>query len=381
MRNNLVMTTSDETAPVREYLEAMLPWAHGHQIKGLTDYALAILDRQTGNQAELVRELGNQEAALRRLSRLNYNDRLPPRKLADSVLAQAISQLPDRGKVRLAMDWTIEGEQYLLTISLVIRGRAIPIYWRAYTEGALKGRMRIYELAMFKRVLTRVGRQISLSRLRVTADRGFADVELMALLDSYGIFYVIRARATTKVFVHGEWCALQSLRFVTNARRRNVGHVCYCESKPRHAWVSLSRVKDENGKWAVWYLVSNRGSRAGQMAGEYARRFGCEQGFRDVKWLLGFAQARIDDIHAWSRFFTLFVIALLLLVSLGTALLALGKHAIIQLLRRVASRRRGRWEISLVHAVLLLLSTDATLWQWLRHDTTLDLEAALPNVS
>ena len=47
--------------------------------------------------------------------------------------------------------------------------------------------MRIYELAMFKRVLIRVGRQIRLGRLRVSADRGFADVELMDLLDSYGI--------------------------------------------------------------------------------------------------------------------------------------------------------------------------------------------------
>ncbi len=375
------MTTTDETAPIREYLEAMLPWAHGHQIKGLTDYVIAILDRQTGNQAELVRELGNQEAALKRLSRLNYNERLSPRKLADSVLAQAISQLPKRGKVRLAMDWTIEDDQYLLTISLVIRGRAVPIYWRAYTAGALKGRMRIYELAMFKRVLTRIGRPISLGRLRVTADRGFADVELMDLLDSYGIFYVIRARASTKVFVHGAWQRLHALRFVTNSRRRNVGRVRYCESKPRHAWVSLSRVKDQNGKWEVWYLVSNHWSRAGQMAGEYARRFGCEQGFRDAKWLLGFAEARIADIQAWSRFFTLFAIALLLLVSLGTALLALGKHAIIQLLRRVASRRRGRWEVSLVHAILLLLKTDSTLWRWLRQETTLDLEAALPNVS
>ena len=52
------MTTIDDTAPIREYIEAMLFWAHGHQIKGLTDYVFAILDRQTGNQADLVRELG-----------------------------------------------------------------------------------------------------------------------------------------------------------------------------------------------------------------------------------------------------------------------------------------------------------------------------------
>lgn len=216
------MTTQDHNLAVQEYIQAMLPWAHGHQIKGLTDYVLAILDRSTGNQADLVRGMGNQEAALKRLTRLNHNERLAPKKLADGVLAQAIAQLPPRGKIRLAMDWTIEDHQYLLTISLVMRGRAVPIYWRAYNESALKGRMRIYEVAMFKRVLTRFERHVRLSRLRVTADRGFADVELMDLLDSYGIFYVLRARISTQVYVQRQWQRLDALRFTTNSRRRNV---------------------------------------------------------------------------------------------------------------------------------------------------------------
>ena len=177
------------------------------------------------------------------------------------MLTQAISQLPDQGQIHLAIDWTIEAEQHLLTMSLVISGRAVPIYWRAYAESVLKGRMRIYEMAMIKRVLTRLGRKINLHRLRVTADRGFADVELMDLLDSYGIFYVIRARSSTKVFVRGEWQQLQSLRFVTNSRRRNLGRVYYCE-RPHQAWVSLSRIRNEQGKWEIWYLISNHRSRA-----------------------------------------------------------------------------------------------------------------------
>jgi len=35
----------------------------------------------------------------------------------------------------------------------------------------------------------------------------------------------------------------------------------------------------------------------------------------------------------------------------------------------------------LVNAILLLLKTDSRLWQWLDPQCTLDLEAALPNVS
>lgn len=241
--------------------------------------------------------------------------------------------------------------------------------------------MRIYEMAVLKRVLTRFGRAIELSRLRLVADRGFADVELMDLLDSQGILYVIRARASTQVLVKGQWQQLQTLKFFTNSRKRNLGRVQYCKSKPRSVWVSLSRVRNEAGDWEVWQLVSNHRFRAGQMITDYERRFGCEQGFRDVKRLLGFADARVANIHAWSRFFALFAIALLILMTLGTALLRLNKQPLIQLLRRVASRRRGRWEVSLVNAVLLLLKIDQTLWHWLLPHTLLDLDASLPNVS
>ena len=75
----------------------------------------------------MARGLGNQEAALKRLSRLLHNPRLAPHRLADAVGAQALGQLPPKGKVRLALDWTIEGPQHLLVVSLVTGGRAVPI--------------------------------------------------------------------------------------------------------------------------------------------------------------------------------------------------------------------------------------------------------------
>jgi len=33
----------------------MMSWAHGHQIKAISKFALAIIDKQAGNQAELAR--------------------------------------------------------------------------------------------------------------------------------------------------------------------------------------------------------------------------------------------------------------------------------------------------------------------------------------
>jgi hypothetical protein len=121
MEEKLATPTEPTSAELQEYLAEVLPTAHGHQRKALADFILAIIERQTGNQADLTREMGNQEAALKRLSRLIHNPRLNPRWLADMVLAHALRQLPARGRIRLTIDWTSEGDQHLLVISPVCR--------------------------------------------------------------------------------------------------------------------------------------------------------------------------------------------------------------------------------------------------------------------
>ena len=64
----------------------MLPWAHGHQRKAIGDVVAAIIAQQTACQAQLARYFGNQEAAVKRVSRLLHHARLAPRLLADAVL-------------------------------------------------------------------------------------------------------------------------------------------------------------------------------------------------------------------------------------------------------------------------------------------------------
>jgi hypothetical protein len=376
------MTPQDsDTTRLSEYIAEVLPWAHGHQLKGITTFVGAIIEKQTGNQAELARGLGNQEAGVKRLSRLLHNERLAPHRLADAVLEQALSQVPPKGKVRLALAWTIEGAQHLLVVSLVRGGRAVPVYWRAYDAAVLKGRMRRYEMAVIRRAVTRVQQRSSPRRVIVTADRGFADVALMEVLSALGAEFIIRVKGSTKVCVQGQWRPLHTLGFAGNTRHRNLGRVAYCESAPHRLWVTLSRARDAKGQWEFWYLIANRARRAQTIATEYARRFGCEQGFRDAKWELGFAQARIRQIKAWSRLFALFALALLVVVSLGVKLLVKGGPGAVALLRRIASRRRGRWELSVVSAMVRLLQADKNLFVHLSPRINFDLEAGLSNVS
>jgi hypothetical protein len=376
------MTPQDSgTTRLQEYIVQVLPWAHGHQLKGITTFVGAIIEKQTGSQAELARGLGNQEAAVKRLSRLLHNERLAPHRLADAVLAQALGQLPPTGKVRLALDWTIEGSQHLLVASLVTGGRAVPIYWRAYDATVLKGRMRRYETAVIRRVITRVQRTLGRRRVIVTADRGFADVALVDVLTALGVEFIIRVKGSTKVCVQGQWRPLHTLGFVGNTRQRNLGRLAYCESAPHRLWVTMSRARNAKKQWEIWYLIANRPHRAQATTAEYARRFGCEQGFRDAKWELGFAQARIKDIHAWSRLVALFALALLAVVSLAVKLLLSGGPDAVARLRRVASRRRGRWDLSIVSAMVRLLHEDKGLFAHLSSPIQFNLDARLVYVS
>jgi Transposase DDE domain len=369
------------TTRLDDYIVDMLPWAHGHQRKAIRDFVRAIIDQQTGCQAQLARSFGNQEAATKRLSRLLHNERLEPRHLADAVLLQALVQLPAHGPVRLAIDWTIEGQQHLLVVSLIVGRRAVPIYWRAYAATVLKGRMKRSELAVIRRAVTRVIQKVGHRRVRVTADRGFADVALFTLLSDLGVAFVIRVKKSTKICLAGVWRQLDTLRFPGNTRRRSLGRVLYCAAHPQPLWVTMSRKRDRHGKWGLWYLVANRPYTADQAVAEYAHRPGCEAGFRDAKWWLGFAQARIKQITAWSRLFALVALALLVVVTLASRLLLRPGAQASALLRRVASRRRGRCELSLVSAMITLLHQEPGLYDHLVPRLKLRLEGDLANVS
>ena len=374
-------TPDSATTRLDDYIMEMLPWAHGHQRKGIRDFVQAIIDQQTGCQAQLARRFGNQEAATKRLSRLLHNERLEPRHLADAVLLQALVQLPAHGPVRLAIDWTIEGLQHLLVVSLIVGRRAVPIYWRAYDAAVLKGRMKRYELAVIRRAVTRVIRKVGPRRVRVTADRGFADVTLFTLLSDLRVAFVIRVKKSTKICLAGVWRRLDTLRFAGNTRRRPLGHLLYCASNPQTLWVTRSRKRDAHGTWGLWYVVANRPSTAEQAVAEYAHRPGCEAGFRDAKWWLGFAQARIKAITAWSRLFALVAIALLVVVTLASRLLLRQGAQASALLRRVASRRHGRCELSLVSAMITLLHQEPGLYDHLVPRLKLKLDGNLANVS
>jgi hypothetical protein len=360
---------------LREYISLVLPGTHGHQQKAVSDFVQALVTVQSCCQATLARFFDNFEAASKRLSRLLHNARLLPEELALAHARALCAQLPLEGCVRLSLDWTSEEAQHLLIASVRVGRRAVPLYWRAYAASELKERMTGYERHFLCVLFGEVLRGVVRRRFILTADRWFADVDLLDLLDEMGVSYVIRTKSSYKVRIGDAWRRLDSLRWRGNQRRRAWGRVWYSETDPRRIFLAQSRARDQKGRWGVWHLLSNRPLSAYGMSAEYARRFTCEEGFRDGKRLLGFVQARVACIEAWSRMFLLAAIALTVLTQIGCALLESKDGE--KLLRRVRSRRRARSELSLVRSIVELLAQGENLWQLLDHQYRLNLEAGL----
>jgi hypothetical protein len=124
----------------------------------------------------------------------------------------------------------------------------------------------------------------------------------------------------------------------------------------------------------VGHLVSGyeSASPARQAAKEYGFRFGCEGGFRDVKWIWDSRNPR-QASTGLSRLFALFAIALIALTTLAIKLFVRNGNTAQLLLRRVTSRRRKRCELSLVAAIIALIQQDPSFLNSLSINTKFKL--------
>jgi len=211
-----------------EYISLILPGAHGHQQKAVCDFVLALVSVRSCCQAALARFFDNFEAASKRLSRLLHNERLETEALALAHASALVRRLPAEGCVRLALDWTTEETQHLLVASLTVGRRGLPLYWRSSHTTELKKRMSLYERQFLRTLFADVLSGVARRRFVLTADRWFADVDLLDLLDELGVSYVIRTKANYHVRV---------ARVLAEARRLALGE----ESAPTGMGAGLVR--------------------------------------------------------------------------------------------------------------------------------------------
>ncbi len=225
----------------------------------------------------------------------------------------------------LALDSSVIWERYvIIRVSLIYRGRALPLAWKVLEHGSAS-----VSFDEYKSILEEASRLLPLHCEAVLlADRGFADVDLMQLAIHLGWHFTIRAKGN--LLVHRAFkprCKMSQL-VPPNGEIRLIHTVQITQRRFGPVHLVLAHVKTQKGH-EQWMLVSDRPT-ALDTLDEYALRFDIEENFLDDK-SAGFQleSSQLRDADSLSRLCLVLAVATLYLVSTGTAIVALQRRRLI----------------------------------------------------
>ena len=232
-----------------------------------------------------------------------------------------------RRDVVMALDWTSfarDGHETLVLSMLTRHGRATPLLWHTVEAATLKGRQTDYEDALLCRLYDVLPEGV---RATIVADRGFADCKLLKLLsEELGFGYVVRLCSQYYV-TNAKGERRKAAKWVgVGGRARTLRDATLTDSHELSvATVVCVRAKDMKEAWCL--VASDRKARAKTLVGYYAKRWGIETSFRDIKDLrfgMGMSSLRIRRAERRDRLLLLSALAIALLSLLGAAGEALG---------------------------------------------------------
>jgi len=232
-----------------------------------------------------------------------------------------------RAKVVVALDWTnfaADGQDTIVLSMLTRHGRATPLLWQTVWSDTLKGAQSEYEDALLHRL-----REVLPEGVKVTvvADRGFADCKLLAYLaEELKFDYVIRLRGQYYITdAAGE--RRKAAQWIGRGGRARTLHDVILTDSQQYPAATVVCVQDQDME-EPWCLVSSeREVRARTLIGYYAKRWGIETSFRDIKDLrfgMGLSSVRVSKPERRDRLLLLSALAIALLSLLGAAGESLG---------------------------------------------------------
>lgn len=260
----------------------------------------------------------------RQFSRWLHNERIRP-LLVYRPLLQKVLQEWGGTKLYLALDTSqLWGRFTIVCLSLVYRGRALPLGWVVCASGSAT-----VALARYQRMLVQVAEQIPLdSKVILLADRGFMDVKLMRLLRQLGWHFRIRVKFS--VFVHRATKGKRKVKALIPpvGGARFFSHVWLTDQQYGPLHLALAHVQTSKGceKWAI---ISDEPVDF-HTFDEYGLRFDIEEGFLDFK-SAGFQleASQLEDSQSLSRLLLILTVATLYLVSTGTAVVETGRRRLV----------------------------------------------------
>ena len=263
------------------------------------------------------------QSVVRRFRRFLDNERIEVHSLYAPLLVQALEDW-DRKTVYVALDTSMLWNSYcIVRLSLVYRGRAIPIVWKVLEHGSASIALEAYQA-----LLDQAAKLLFPFHCKVIflADRGFADTNLMRHLLSLGWHFRIRIKESFYVYRSGQ-------------RRRRVnqiplaaGHTLFwhniqiTQERFGNVHLALGRTLDSKERWVV---ISDEPTHL-ETFQEYGLRFDIEENFLDDK-SNGFQleASLIRSAKALERLCFVLAVTTLYLVSQGTKILHQGKRRLV----------------------------------------------------
>jgi Transposase DDE domain len=259
------------------------------------------------------------QSTVRRFARWLENARIEVHALYAPLMQQALAEWRSH-ILSLALDTSTLWNTYcLVRLSLVYRGRAVPMVWKVLEHPSSSVAYDVY-----KDVLDKVAELLPMHcHVVFVADRGFADTHLMEQLARLGWHWRIRIKGSFGIYRAGKRCCKVNRIPLAPGQALFWKDVYLTKQEYGPVHLALGRPKDSKEHW---FVVSDEPTEAKTFE-EYGLRFDIEENFLDDK-SNGFQleSSLLRSVKALERLCCVLAITTLYLVAQGTAVVTQGQR-------------------------------------------------------
>jgi len=245
----------------------------------------------------------------------------PWRAIYLHILRVALQDWGD-ARITLALDTTLLFKRWcVICVSLVYRGRALPLSWRVLRHGSsMVSNHEIHPVLASVQCLLAHLPQVK--EVCIHADRGFFDQALMADFSAYGWHWNIRGKGQVYLFDAKRRPLGRFREQLSQHGQLVVRHQVYITAQ-RYGPVSVAAVLPF-GRTDPWFIVSDEPCSARTFA-EYHQRTQIEEGFLDLK-SGGFhlEDTCLTSAHQLEQLLFVMGLASVVVLSEGTAVVRAG---------------------------------------------------------
>jgi hypothetical protein len=264
---------------------------------------------------------GAQSAASRerRFSRWLHHPAIHPPQWYLPVVQAALLDWPAQTRLYVALDTTALTPFVLVRASLLYRGRAIPLAWRAMRHRSTQVSFEAYQPVLDQvRALMPTGQVITL-----LADRGFVHEQLFHYLRKQQWHFRLRLTSKTLVQLKADTVSAVKDCCPPAGQQRFFQQVSILGAAIGPVHLALTCLLEQPGD--PWFVVSDEPTDA-RTLDEYGLRFDIEESFLDEK--SGGYQLQTSELatpEALERLLLIVAIATLHLTSVGVSVVQAGK--------------------------------------------------------